>query len=67
MIGATGARGESFEIVTQLGAQETASGSALEEFLSALSVFAVRVSFVVNQLPRTSVRCSKALAVLMLS
>jgi len=45
---------ESFEIMTELAAQEAPSGSALQEFLTAFSVFALRVSLIINQLPWTS-------------
>src|SRR5262249_23037913 len=47
-------RGKSCEVVTQLGAQESASGPALQEFLAAFGVFAFRVRLVINQLPWTS-------------
>jgi hypothetical protein len=42
------------EIVAQLSAEETTSGPALQEFLSAFGVFALRVSLIINKLPWTA-------------
>src|SRR5215813_431810 len=47
-------RGESLEVMTQLGVQETPSSPTLQEFLSTFGVFALRVSLVINELPWTT-------------
>jgi hypothetical protein len=45
--------------MAQLSAQETPSGSALQEFFSAFGIFALRVGLIINKLPRAAVGCGK--------
>src|SRR6476646_4415668 len=56
-------RGKSFGKMTQLRAQKTPPGPALQESLAAFGVFAIRVGLVINKLPWTArFRCERSAA-----